>query len=118
MIGEYLSQKISANTILLSTPFAGARGYDQLNGTKEYRLGLTYGFPVWYPDFGLGSILYSRRVRLQPFYDVAYSDDKNARYVDAKFRCRIDCGFSNTTFFNRASIFETIIRRKSSIQCV
>ncbi len=79
VIGEYLSQKISANTILLSTPFAGARGYDQLNGTKEYRLGLTYGFPVWYPDFGLGSILYSRRVRLQPFYDVAYSDDKNAR---------------------------------------
>ncbi len=76
--GEYLTQDIDQNSIQLSSSYRGARGYSEVNGKNQYGVSLTYGFPIWYPDFGYGNIFYSRRVRLQPFYDVAYSDDEHA----------------------------------------
>lgn len=76
--GEYLTQDIDQNSIQLSNAYRGARGYNPVDGKKQYGLSLTYGFPIWYPDFGYGNIFYSRRVRLQPFYDVAYTDDIHA----------------------------------------
>ncbi|HZV70007.1 MAG TPA: hypothetical protein VFG10_10705 [Saprospiraceae bacterium] len=76
MQGEYLSQDISKNSIQLSSPYRGARGYNELNGKNQYGVSVTYGFPIWYPDFGYGNIFYSRRVRLQPFFDIAHSEDE------------------------------------------
>ncbi|MEO6130793.1 MAG: hypothetical protein ABIQ02_03015, partial [Saprospiraceae bacterium] len=75
---EYLSQDTNSTSIQLSNPYVGARGYGSVEGKHQYRFGITYGFPIWYPDFGYGNIFYSKRVRLQPFFDVAYSDDINA----------------------------------------
>jgi hypothetical protein len=43
-----------------------------MDGETQYRVGITYGFPLAYPDIGIGNIFYTRRIRLQPFYDVAY----------------------------------------------
>lgn len=76
---EYLSQDTSGSSIQLSNPYAGARGYGLADGKKQYRVGLTYGFPIWYPDIGFGNIFYTKRVRLQPFFDIAYTDDRKAR---------------------------------------
>ena len=73
--GEVLSQDISEESIIVSSPYEGARGFDETDGEKQYHVGLTYEFPIWYPDIGLGTIFYCRRVRLQPFYDAAYLDD-------------------------------------------
>lgn len=71
--GEILSQDVSEGSIQLSSPYRGARGFDQQIGKTQYAMNLTYGFPVLYPDIGIGNIFYTRRIRLQPFYDVAYS---------------------------------------------
>jgi hypothetical protein len=73
--GEWLSQELSVGSIQLGNTYRGARGFPYVEGEKQYTVGLTYGFPVWYPDRGIGNIFYTKRIRLQPFYDVAYSDD-------------------------------------------
>jgi hypothetical protein len=76
--GEYFTQDIGENSIQLSSLYAGARGFDVADGKTQYKLAITYGFPLFYPDLGFGNIFYSRRVRLQPFFDVAYTDEVNA----------------------------------------
>jgi hypothetical protein len=79
--GEYLNQKLSSEYISLSSRYKGARGFDIPDGDTNYRLGFTYGFPLLYPDIGFGNIAYLRRIRVQPFFDLAYVD-----YFDAASR--------------------------------
>ncbi len=73
-----LLQKTGLNSIRLGSDFVGARGFHIQDGGKNYKLGISYGFPIVYPDIGFGNIFYVPRIRLQPFYDVAYSDSIEA----------------------------------------
>lgn len=72
---EALRQDLSDGPITLVSNFYGARGFPYIEEEKQYRVGFTYGFPIWYPDKGIGNILYTRRIRLQPFFDWAFVDD-------------------------------------------
>ncbi|MEO5906803.1 MAG: hypothetical protein ABIQ11_08755 [Saprospiraceae bacterium] len=74
---EYLSQDTSIEALQLSSSYRGARGFDVINSEIQYGGGITYGFPVAYPDRGIGNIFYTRRIRLQPFFDMAYTNAKN-----------------------------------------
>jgi len=74
LTGEYLNQDLT-ESIQLSSRYAGARGFSVPDAEENYRLGITYGFPLLYPDIGMGNILYVQRIRLQPFYDIAYTSD-------------------------------------------
>ena len=74
LTGESLTQDLTAS-IQLSSRYAGARGFNLPDAEENYRLGITYGFPLLYPDVGLGNILYIKRIRLQPFFDIAYTSD-------------------------------------------
>ena len=74
LVGESLTQDLS-QSIQLSSRYAGARGFNLPDAEENYRFGVTYGFPLLYPDVGLGNIMYVRRIRLQPFYDIAYTSD-------------------------------------------
>lgn len=78
--GEFLSQEIGEGSIQLGSPYVGARGFDAFIGKKQYSSGVTYGFPIAYPDIGIGSILYTRRIRLQGFYDVAFTDAEESPF--------------------------------------
>lgn len=71
---EFLMQDIREGALLLGSPYAGARGFPSTDGERQYHFGVTYGIPIWYPDIGIGNILFVRRVRLQPFFDVAHTD--------------------------------------------
>jgi hypothetical protein len=75
---EMLTQQTGDNYVQLSSRYAGPRGFEIPDGDENYKLGITYGFPLLYPDLGFGSIAYVRRIRLQPFFDYGYSD-----YIDA-----------------------------------
>jgi len=77
LTGESLTQDLK-ESIQLNSNYAGARGFNLFDAEENYRLGITYGFPIAYPDIGLGNILYMRRIRLQPFYDIAYTSDPEA----------------------------------------
>lgn len=76
--GEVLFQEISDNAIILRSDYMGARGFAYNYGQTQYKVGITYGFPLFYPDRGFGNVLYTRRIRLQPFFDYAYTNDAQA----------------------------------------
>ena len=40
--------------------YIGARGFAYNYGQRQYKIGMTYGFPVPYPG-GFGNVLYTRR---------------------------------------------------------
>jgi len=73
--GEVQIEDVSDPAITLPQSFMGARGFPINYGQTQYKIGLTYGFPVFYPDRGFGNVLYTRRIRLQPFFDYAYTND-------------------------------------------
>jgi hypothetical protein len=58
--------------------FPYARGYEAYNYPRMWKLGVNYHFPLLYPDWGFGQIVYFRRVRANLFYD--YSEVKSLRY--------------------------------------
>lgn len=46
-----------------------ARGYEPFNYPRMWRYSLNYHFPMFYPDWGIGNIVYFLRVRGNVFYD-------------------------------------------------
>lgn len=50
-----------------SFPFS--RGYNSVNFPRMFRLGANYHFPLFYPDWGFGNLLYFQRIRANVFYD-------------------------------------------------
>ena len=58
--------------------FAYSRGYTGRYFSRMWRFSANYHFPIIYPDWGFGNILYLQRVRGNIFYDYTkvYSRDK------------------------------------------
>lgn len=54
-------------------PFANnfpfSRGYSGVDFPRMLRLGGNYHFPLFYPDWGIGNIVYFKRLRANAFYD-------------------------------------------------
>ena len=61
-----------------SNRFAYSRGYTGRYFSRMWRLSANYHFPLLYPDWGFGNILYLQRIRANAFYDFTkvYSRDK------------------------------------------
>ncbi len=76
--GELLFQQVTNGAIILRSDYIGARGFAYNYGQTQYKIGFTYGFPLFYPDRGFGNVLYTRRIRLQPFFDYAYTNDEQS----------------------------------------
>lgn len=49
--------------------FPFSRGYSSVNFPRMWRLGSNYHFPLLYPDWGFGNIVYYKRIRANGFYD-------------------------------------------------
>jgi hypothetical protein len=73
-------QQRDTSATLFSNAFAGSRGYNDYYFSRMWRLSANYHFPVFYPDWGFGNILYLKRIRGNVFYDFSrvYSKDKSA----------------------------------------
>lgn len=52
-----------------SNSFPFSRGYNSVNFPRMFRLGANYHFPLFYPDWGFGNMLYFQRIRANVFYD-------------------------------------------------
>ena len=61
-VGEYNSSNM--------VPFI--RGMSNPGLHDLYRLGIDYKFPLFYPDWDLGSVVYLKRLTMDLFYDYAY----------------------------------------------
>jgi hypothetical protein len=54
---------------LFSNDFPFARGYRGADFPRMWKLGVNYHFPLAYPDWGFGQLVYLLRVRANLFYD-------------------------------------------------
>ncbi len=54
---------------LFTNSFPFSRGYNELNYPRMWKVGVNYHFPLFYPDWGFGNLIYFRRVRANAFYD-------------------------------------------------
>lgn len=52
-----------------SNHFPFSRGYAVFNFDNMQKLGVNYHFPLCYPDFGIGGLVYFNRIRANLFYD-------------------------------------------------
>lgn len=78
-------QQRDTSSELFSNAFAGARGYDSYYLSRMWRASANYHFPIIYPDWGFGNLVYFQRIRGNVFYDFSrlYSNNK-LRSVDLR----------------------------------
>ncbi|MGB3005688.1 MAG: hypothetical protein WBC06_04210 [Chitinophagaceae bacterium] len=71
-------QRDTLSQVSFGNRFAYARGYTGRNFSRMWRISGNYHFPLIYPDWGFGNILYLQRIRANAFYDFTkvYSRDK------------------------------------------
>jgi hypothetical protein len=58
-----------------SNAFPFSRGYTAENFYHMYRLAANYDLPLFYPDWGMGNMLYFLRIRANLFYDYTHVED-------------------------------------------
>ncbi len=67
----------TANQYTFGNSFPFSRGYTAIDFPRMWRLGANYHFPLAYPDWGFGNLVYFRRIRANAFYD--YTQGKSLR---------------------------------------
>ncbi|MGF7231200.1 hypothetical protein [Arachidicoccus sp.] len=72
-----LQDTLSRYSFSYNFPFS--RGYDLYIFPQMFKVGADYVFPIAYPDWGFGDLLYFKRVRGDVFYDrsLGYNYQKN-----------------------------------------
>ena len=86
-------QELTTNTVRFADVFEYARGYEPIETDEVWRLGISYQFPVAYPDFGIAGLVYFRRIRLAPFFDIMRADNINYKSVGSE--CILDVNLFN-----------------------
>jgi hypothetical protein len=78
----------SLRNVIYSNSFPFSRGYDGENFYRMWKVGGNYHFPLFYPDWGFGSIVYFLRIRANLFYDFTRAQEFNdtRQLVNADFR--------------------------------
>ncbi len=69
--GAY-QQRDTANRYRFSNSFPFARGYRDVESPQMFKWGINYHFPLFYPDWGFGNLVYFQRIRANLFFDYAY----------------------------------------------
>jgi len=64
-----IQSRDTLNQYIFSDNFPFSRGYRSVNFPRAYKIGVNYHFPLLYPDWGFGQLVYFQRVRLNVFYD-------------------------------------------------
>lgn len=66
-----IQNRDTLNRYNFSDNFPFSRGYTAINLPRMYKLGVNYHFPIAYPDWGFGQLVYFQRLRLNAFYDLS-----------------------------------------------
>jgi hypothetical protein len=70
-------QKRDTLNDLFSNNFPYSRGYNALSQPTMYKAGINYHFPLFYPDWGFGNMVFFQRIRVNVFYDYTSVSAKN-----------------------------------------
>lgn len=72
---------------LFSNTFSYSRGYEALSTRQMYKVGVNYHFPICYPDWGVGNMVFIQRIRGNVFYDYTNATARlNGTLTDIKNR--------------------------------
>jgi hypothetical protein len=83
--------------------FPFSRGYTAVNFPRMWMAGANYHFPVFYPDWGFGNMVYFLRVRANGFYD--YTEVKSLRTgLTRQFRSAGCEMFFDTKWWNQLPV--------------
>ena len=68
------------------------RGFNNKNDLELFRTSINYKFPLYYPDFHIGSLFYLKRLKLNLFYDHVYGKQPkgNTTYQSTGFELTSD----------------------------
>ena len=69
VIDGAFQKRDSLGSDFFSKTFSYSRGYQDLNQRRMYKVGVNYHFPLCYPDWGFGNIIFFQRIRVNAFYD-------------------------------------------------
>ena len=69
VLSAAFQQRDSLDQVSFSNNFPFSRGYSAENFYRMYRFAGNYHFPLLYPDWGLGSVVYFLRIRANLYYD-------------------------------------------------
>lgn len=101
-----LLTKDSSRQVNFSSEFPFSRGYASSNFYRMYKWGISYHFPLAYPDAGFGNIFYLLRLRTNLFYDDTHVNDfhRNGNSFNADFRSAgAEINF-DTKWWNQANV--------------
>ena len=92
--------------ILFTNSFPFSRGYVERNYHQMYKAGVNYHFPLFYPDWGFGNIVYFLRIRANTFFDFTHILDYNnsRRKVTADFKSLGGEIFFDTKWWNQQPV--------------
>src|SRR5690606_25358194 len=122
-------QETDTSTVLFANRFPYSRGYNEAYFARMWRVSANYHFPLWYPDWGFGNLLYIQRIRANAFFDFTrvYSADKLAHadqrsvggevFFDTKwwnqygltFGVRVSRLLDQDFFSNRTTVVEVVL---------
>lgn len=96
----------TVNDIRFSNSFPFSRGYATNNFHRMWKAGANYHFPLVYPDWGFGNIIYFLRVRSNFFYDYTQISDYNdaRKSVTLNFRSYGTEIFFDTKWWNQLPV--------------
>lgn len=72
-------QETGTRDVRFANRFPYSRGYNAAYFARIWGIRSNYHFPLLYPDWGFGNILYIQRIRANAFYDYARAYDANRR---------------------------------------
>src|SRR5258708_4252811 len=75
VLGAAFQQRDSLHNARFSNSFPFSRGYTAENFYQLWRLSANYNFPLLYPDWGIGNIVYFQRIRANCYYDYTNAND-------------------------------------------
>jgi hypothetical protein len=101
-------QKGQKNAIGFSNDFPFSKGYGVQNLDDMNKVGVSYHFPIVYPDAGVANLAYLLRLRGYLFYDHTHATSSqftlNGSPFKANFRSAGAAVFFDTKLFNQGSV--------------
>lgn len=90
--------------ISFSNHFPFSRGYAVFNFDNMQKLGVNYHFPLCYPDFGIGGLVYFNRIRANLFYDYTKINDSRIIAQELSFKSTGAEIYFDTKWWNEFAI--------------
>ncbi len=105
VLAAAFQQRDTLQQVSFSNGLPFSRGYTAENFYRMYRLSGNYHFPIAYPDWGFGGIVYFLRIRANVFFDYTKAlDFPNGNQFTAQYRSFGTEIYFDTNWWNQLAI--------------